>query len=152
MPTMRDFTFTIVGTGQDSPKIKQLVAMKNVKILDWVKYRKLPKLYADHKLSLGIFGSSEKAKSVFPNKVMESLRVGVPCISASCEIKDYFGSEIGVHLINETDSSALASAIEFMLNDEVNLRQKRKQALRLYSAPDDADQRNSRAAYELISN
>lgn len=129
MPSMNKFTFTIVGTGQDSPKIKQIVGMENVRILDWVEYQKLPELYADHKLSLGIFGSSEKAKSVFPNKIMESLRVGVPCISASREIKDYFGSEIGVELVPEKSANLLAEGIERLLTDDSYLKTKTSHSL-----------------------
>lgn len=124
MPSMSKFTFTIVGTGQDSPKISQIAGLENVKILDWVDYQKLPELYANHKLSLGIFGSSEKAKSVFPNKVMESLRVGVPCVTASMEIQEYFPENIGVQIVPEVNPQALALSIEAILSDKTLLEVK----------------------------
>lgn len=149
MPSMNKFTFTIVGTGQDSPKIKQIVGMENVKILDWVEYEKLPELYADHKLSLGIFGSSQKAESVFPNKIMESLRSGVPCISASGEIKDYFGTEIGVQLVPEKSSNVLAEEIERLLTDDSFLKTKTCESL-VFSSREGSDFDINYAAITLL--
>lgn len=149
MPSMSKFAFTIVGTGQDSPKISQIAGLENVKILDWVDYQKLPELYANHKLSLGIFGSSEKAKSVFPNKVMESLRVGVPCISASPEIQDFFGSKIGVHLAAHTNSNALAESIIFLLSDDGHLQMKSKQCL-VFSSRNGSDSGLSKDVTRLL--
>lgn len=150
MPSMNKFTFTIVGTGQDSPKIKQVVGMENVKILDWVEYQKLPDLYADHKLSLGIFGSSQKAKSVFPNKIMESLRVGVPCISASREIEDFFGSEIGVHILPEDNPQALALSIDSLLADKTFLRVKSLQSEE-FSMQDGSEKSLEKGVLNLLS-
>ena len=149
MPSMKKFTFTIVGMGQDGPKMKQIGAMENVSTLAWVDYEKLPEMYADHKLSLGIFGSSQKAKSVFPNKIMESLRVGVPCISASREISDHFRSEIGVELISAQSPNLLAERIEKLLVDDSYLKRKMSESL-IFSSREGSDFDISNSALMLF--
>lgn len=121
-PSLSRFQFSIVGSGQDSEILERLKTRDNVRLIPWVQYEDMPALIANHKVSLGHFGTSEKAKSVFPNKVMESLAVGVPCIAREGEISSEF-SEIGCHFIEPGNSAQLVTAIETLLSEESILRE-----------------------------
>lgn len=121
-PSLSRFQFTLVGSGQDSEILDRLKTRDNVRLIPWVQYEEIPALIANHKITLGHFGTSEKAKSVFPNKVAESLAVGVPCIAREGEISMEF-SDIGCHFIEPGNSAKLITAIETLLSEEAVLKE-----------------------------
>lgn len=110
------YTFTIVGTGQTIDEVRPLKSIQNVNYFNFIPYSQLPEVISSHRVSLGIFGTSEKAGSVFPNKVMESLYLGVPCITRSGEIESNFDA-IGCIFIPPGDSDALADQIAEVLEN-----------------------------------
>ncbi len=76
--------FRIIGRGQLSDEIHALVAklqLRNVEFIDWVPYEKLPEEIAAADLCLGIFGDTEKAQRVIPNKVFQALACSRPLLT-----------------------------------------------------------------------
>jgi glycosyltransferase involved in cell wall biosynthesis len=75
-----DLRFRIVGSGQLEPLLRQ--PPPNVQHVPWVDYPVLPQELRDAGCALGIFGTSEKARRVIPNKVFQALACGTPVVTA----------------------------------------------------------------------
>jgi len=92
--------FTLIGSVQDGPTVRRLVAglgLSNVTLIDWVDYERLAGWYADSDICLGIFGDSDQANRVVPNKVYQALAVGRAVITRdSSAIREMF--EVGEEL------------------------------------------------------
>jgi glycosyltransferase involved in cell wall biosynthesis len=76
--------WVIVGRGQETKKIQELAERNNISSLtfiDWIDYDKLPAAIANADVCLGVFGESEKAARVIPNKVFQIIAVGRPLIT-----------------------------------------------------------------------
>lgn len=74
----------IIGQGQEARKIRALLEampLPKVKWLPWVAYGELQQWLAQADVCLGIFGVSEKAAMVIPNKVFQILLSGKPVIT-----------------------------------------------------------------------
>lgn len=79
-------TWTLVGTGQDRAAVDQLVdRCPNVTKLDWVDPDLLPELVARHDVCLGIFGETDKALRVVPNKVFQGAATGAVIITSDTQ-------------------------------------------------------------------
>lgn len=126
-PRLSHLQLTLVGYGQDSENRKISTFDTNVKRLPQVPPESVPALLINHKLSLGVFGNSEKAASVFPNKVIESLMTSTPCITRKGEISENFG-DIGCFFINPGEPDELIEAILQMTNSRTILERYRKRA------------------------
>jgi glycosyltransferase involved in cell wall biosynthesis len=78
-----DIQFTIIGTGQDYLTCRRLAAdNKRVTWTDWVDSDRLPHVVADHDVCLGIFGTTNKARRVVPNKVYQGAASGCAVITS----------------------------------------------------------------------
>jgi glycosyltransferase involved in cell wall biosynthesis len=78
----------IIGTGQESQKVKALVASlnpTNLEQIDWIPYGDLIDWIQKADVCLGIFGNTEKAGRVIPNKVFQILASGRPVITRDSE-------------------------------------------------------------------
>ena len=74
---------TMIGQGQDEAATKQAAAAnQSVRWLDWVPAAELPALVAAHDVCLGIFGTSDKALRVVPNKVFQGAAAGCAVITS----------------------------------------------------------------------
>lgn len=76
--------WVIIGTGQEAPKIRQMLdqhPVKNLQWITWVNYEELNSWIQKADICLGIFGKSEKANRVIPNKVFQILACGKPLIT-----------------------------------------------------------------------
>jgi glycosyltransferase involved in cell wall biosynthesis len=66
---------------------------------------------------LGVFGESRKAYTVVPNKVVDALAFGIPCITGiSTGIKEFFDGKEDVICVEHTPE-ALATAIEHLMSE-----------------------------------
>jgi len=108
--------WTLIGRGQEADSIRAMldsVRLPKVRWIDWVDYDKLQNWIAEADLCLGIFGKSEKAANVIPNKVFQIVAMGRPLITRdSPAIRELLQPRRGcVYLVPEGDPEALAQAV-----------------------------------------
>jgi glycosyltransferase involved in cell wall biosynthesis len=106
----------LVGTGQEAGRIRKLLAedpLPKVRWTEWLDYAQLNLHLADADLCLGIFGTSEKAASVIPNKVFQIVAAGRPLITRdSPAIRELLTpSPPCAYLVPPGDARALADAV-----------------------------------------
>jgi glycosyltransferase involved in cell wall biosynthesis len=110
-----DIRFELIGRGQTYKSMQQLASeldLPNVTFCDLVPPAELPAVVARADICLGIFGLTDKASRVVPNKVYENLALGKPVITAETPaIWEAFTP--GEHLLTTSpgDHRALAEAI-----------------------------------------
>jgi glycosyltransferase involved in cell wall biosynthesis len=112
----RSIRFKLVGTGQEYRKARdlssELEADGVISWIDSVPYAELSDLIAGATICLGIFGTSDKANAVVPNKVFQYLSVGRPVISGDTPaMREWFTDGKNCLLVPPGDSAALAAAI-----------------------------------------
>jgi glycosyltransferase involved in cell wall biosynthesis len=75
-----ELRFRLVGSGQ----LEHLVCRRpaNVDWLPWVEYERLPAELHRAGCALGVFGTSDKAQRVIPNKAFQALACGTPLVTA----------------------------------------------------------------------
>jgi glycosyltransferase involved in cell wall biosynthesis len=108
--------FQLIGSGQEESRLRQLLAEKPLEHLDWVpwvEYDQLVDWIHRADVCLGIFGATEKAALVIPNKVFQILAAGSPLITRdSPAIRELVDDRTpGVTLVPPADPAALAAAI-----------------------------------------
>lgn len=106
----------IIGRGQEAAKARAMLAaepLPRLQWLDWVPYEKLAGHIHDADVCLGIFGTSDKAASVIPNKVFQILVAGNPLVTRDSPamrelVRDDYSD---IKLIEAGDARALADAL-----------------------------------------
>jgi len=106
----------LIGRGQDAGRIRAMLAAQPVPGMrwdDWVPYAGLLDAINGADICLGIFGSSDKAASVIPNKVFQVLAAGKPLLTReSPAMQELLGDGlVDVRLVPAADAAALAAAI-----------------------------------------
>jgi glycosyltransferase involved in cell wall biosynthesis len=104
-----ELRFRIVGSGQ----LEHLLAGRppNVQWVRWVDYERLPTELHAASCALGIFGTSDKAQRVIPNKAFQSLACGVPLVTADTPAARELLDEESALLVRPGDAAALAAAL-----------------------------------------
>ncbi len=107
--------WVLVGSGQEAGRIRALLAEApaNVEWIEWVAYDKLSEHVARADVCLGIFGDTDKAARVIPNKVFQVLSAGAPLITRdSPAIRELLSPDMpGVWLVPPADPEALLGAV-----------------------------------------
>ena len=106
----------LVGRGQDADRIRDMLAEQPLPKLrwdDWIPYPELVDAIGEADICLGIFGTSDKAASVIPNKVFQVLAAGRPLITRdSPAMRELVGNDPPcTRLVPAADPSALADAV-----------------------------------------
>ena len=106
----------IIGQGQEAPRIKQLIdqyARLNVDWIPWIPYEELNTWINRADICLGIFGATEKARMVIPNKVFQIVAAGKPLVTMdSPAIRELIDPDMsGVRLVPENNPEALSRAV-----------------------------------------
>lgn len=109
--------WTLVGSGQERNKIDKLLEQEgaaSITVVDWIDYARLPVAIAEADLCLGVFGESDKAARVIPNKVFQIIAVGRPLVTRdSPAIREIVTPETpGVWLVEPGSGAAIAAAVE----------------------------------------
>jgi len=106
----------IIGRGQEAGKIRQLLdtlSPKRIRWIEWVPYEELLDWIHKADVCLGIFGVSEKAARVIPNKVFQVLAAGKALVTRdSPAIRELLhDGDDNIRLIPPGDPTALAHAV-----------------------------------------
>ena len=127
--------FRIIGSGQEQAHIEALIEElqpANVAMQARVPLAELPREIASAQLCCGIFGTSEKAGRVVPNKVFECIAVGRPVVTADTPgIRSAFADD-EIALAPAGDAEALAQTIRKLLGDPAELERMAQAARRHY--------------------
>jgi glycosyltransferase involved in cell wall biosynthesis len=107
--------FRIIGSGQLDELLRE--PPLNVEHVPWLDYSLLPDEYANAGCALGVFGSSEKAQRVIPNKAFQALAVGTPLITASTPGAAELLRDGQDALLVEPTAEALVRAIRRLADD-----------------------------------
>jgi glycosyltransferase involved in cell wall biosynthesis len=126
-----DLRFRIVGSGQLEPLLRRRPA--NVEHVPWVEYERLPRELHRAGCALGVFGTSEKASRVIPNKVFQALACGVPVVTADTSgARELLVDDESALLVPPGDAPALAAAVRRLVEDPPLARRLAEGGLRAY--------------------
>ncbi|MBT4277897.1 glycosyltransferase [Candidatus Falkowbacteria bacterium] len=122
-----DVEFNIIGKGQTYKKIRKLaqdLSVNNINFIDYVPYEKLSEYMSKADVCLGIFGNTDKAKRVIPNKLYEALASGCPVITMeTLAAKEILENKKNVLFCKNNSSGDLANKILELKNNN-DLRDK----------------------------
>lgn len=110
--------WVIAGRGQEEKEVEaamRRLALESVVRKPWIPHEDLPGWIRRADLCLGIFGTTQKAGRVVPNKVYEIVAAGTPFVTADTPaMRDLL--ELGtcpcVHLVPAGDAGALADTVD----------------------------------------
>jgi glycosyltransferase involved in cell wall biosynthesis len=123
----KEIIFTLIGNGQmynDIVKYSENLRINNINFLPIITQDELRNKIVDSDLCLGIFGDTEKATRVIPNKVYQYLACGKPIITGDSKaIRELLEHNNNVYLCNFADSDELANSIKRLYEDQ-KLREK----------------------------
>jgi glycosyltransferase involved in cell wall biosynthesis len=112
-----EIRFTIVGSGQLEPLLGS--RPPNVEHVTWIEYDQLPRRLHAAGCALGIFGTSEKALRVIPNKVFQALASGTPVVtSGTPAARELLTDGENALLVPPGDAGALAEAVRRLAGDD----------------------------------
>jgi glycosyltransferase involved in cell wall biosynthesis len=100
----------LVGSGQLEPLLEQ--RPPNVDWIRWLEYDQLPRELHRAGAALGIFGVSDKAQRVIPNKAFQALACGTPLVTADTPAaRELLVDDESALLVPPGDPTALATAL-----------------------------------------
>ena len=112
--------FRLVGSGQDSEKVRKLAEqykLSNIEFIGRVSLVELNAYMAEADVVLGIFGDTPKAKRAIPNKVYEGMAVRRPVITMDTPaVREIFSDNEIVLVKNDPDS--IARSVLKLSNDK----------------------------------
>jgi len=113
------FRFVLAGEGQLSGALRAEIARRGLASVEWLGALSLPELRA-HTLAadicLGVFGGSDKAARVVPNKVYDALACGRPVVTAGTPgARELLHDGEDALLVPAGDGDALAAALRRLL-------------------------------------
>ncbi len=112
-----EIDWILIGSGQEEERIREMLTsepLPRLRWIPWVQYEELAKWIQEADVCLGIFGATEKAGRVIPNKVFQILAAGKPLITRDSPALRELVSEDqpGIFLIPPADERALLEAVE----------------------------------------
>jgi glycosyltransferase involved in cell wall biosynthesis len=111
-----ELLFRVIGSGQLEPLLDS--RPPNVEWVRWVDYGLLPRELYRAGCALGIFGTSEKARRVIPNKAFQALACGVPLVTADTPAaRELLVDGESAMLVPPGDPEALADALRRLTPD-----------------------------------
>ncbi len=111
-----EIDFRLVGSGQ----LEGLLAARppNVEHVPWIEYERLPAEIQRAGCSLGIFGTSDKAQRVIPNKAFQAIACAAPLVTADTPAaRELLVDEESALLVPPGDAKALAHAVRRLAAD-----------------------------------
>ena len=109
------FEFFLIGQGQMRHEIENLINkynLKNIILLDFMPYSELIANIKASDICLGIFGNTQKASSVIPNKIIDYLACKKPVITGyNQDLGQYFEHEKEIYYCKMADPKSLRDAL-----------------------------------------
>lgn len=108
--------WVLIGRGQEAKRIRQVLAEREIPRLEWLPWLDYDALVGQiHRadICLGIFGDTDKAARVIPNKVYQVLATGTPLVTRdSPAIRELLAADTpGLWLVPPADPGALLAAL-----------------------------------------
>jgi glycosyltransferase involved in cell wall biosynthesis len=122
---------TFIGSGQEADAVHQLVDdLPGIHWIEWVESDGLPAVVAAHDVCLGIFGTTDKALRVVPNKVYQGAAAGALIVTSDTapQRRTLGGAAV---LVPPGDAEALADALAGVAGDRALLKSGRRAAHQL---------------------
>lgn len=128
--------WVVIGRGQLEPLMREVVKEQGGKDeakkhqgraplewIEWVDYEALPAVIARASVCLGVFGASDKAARVIPNKLFQQLACGKSVITRASPAVDDLAARFPAALrtVPPADPQALADAVAAALADPAAL-------------------------------
>jgi glycosyltransferase involved in cell wall biosynthesis len=121
----------IVGSGQLDPLLHD--RPPNVEWIRWLEYAQLPDEYRSAAFALGVFGETEKAARVIPNKAFQALATATPLVTADTPAaRELLVDGQSALLVPSSDPNALAGALRGLRGDEALRRRLSQGGLAAY--------------------
>ncbi|OQA39083.1 MAG: Alpha-D-kanosaminyltransferase [Parcubacteria group bacterium ADurb.Bin316] len=117
----KDILFIMIGNGQEKKKalsIAKELNVNNISFLDSYSQPRLSDEIAKADVCLGIFGDTEKARRVIPNKVFECVAMKRTVITADTLAARELFKDNEVVFVKISDSKAIAEAILKLKKDK----------------------------------
>lgn len=134
LPHREDFHLLMVGNGQtrgEAMVIREALGLSDVEFVARLPHHEVLALAKKADLALGIFGDTEKATRVIPNKLLEAMACNVPVITGrNTATEEYFRDGEEVLYCRLGDAPDLAKTITRAQHDD-ELRTKVKKNARL---------------------
>jgi glycosyltransferase involved in cell wall biosynthesis len=116
--------WVIIGSGQDAERVQGLIdedPIPRLKWIPWVNYLELTHWISRSAICLGIFGDTDKAARVIPNKAFQILMSGKPLVTRdSAAIRELVEpGQPGIWLVPPADPDALMRAVREAVNATV---------------------------------
>jgi glycosyltransferase involved in cell wall biosynthesis len=112
-----ELPFRVVGNGQLAELLER--RPENVEWVPWVEYEQLAGELHAAGAALGIFGRSEKAERVIPNKAFQALACRTPLVTADTPAaRELLVDGASALLVPPGDAPALASALRLLAADD----------------------------------
>jgi hypothetical protein len=120
------FRFVLIGEGQLSAELRGEIAARGLTNVEWLGELPAAELRT-HTLAadvcLGVFGGSEKAARVVPNKVYDGLACGRPVVTADSDgAREWLRDGESALLTPAGDAVALAAALRRLLDERERAR------------------------------
>ncbi len=126
-----ELEITVAGTGQFEHLLRE--RPPNVDWIPWIDYERLGGAYRSALCALGIFGTSDKAARVIPNKVFQALACGAPVLTADTPAaRELLVDGESALLVPAGDPQALAEAMRRAAGDRALLDRIAEGGLRAY--------------------
>lgn len=110
----KDIEFELIGDGQEKNNILELAEELEIKNIDFknnISINELAERISQADVCLGIFGNTEKARRVIPNKVYECVAMNRPVITADTRaIRELFGGN-ELFLVDISNPRKIAEAV-----------------------------------------
>ena len=111
------------------------IGLANVTFEDWIPYAQLPDRIRRADVTLGIFGDSDKAARVIPNKAYQSLACGKPLVtrvSTAYPPELLSSADAGISWVAPNDPGALARAVAVIASAPQDLSARGRSARESY--------------------
>jgi glycosyltransferase involved in cell wall biosynthesis len=123
----------VIGSGQLEGLLES--RSPNVDWVPWVDYELLPAELHRAACALGVFGTSDKARRVIPNKAFQALACGVPLVTADTPAaRELLTDGVSALLVPPGDPEALADALQRVMTDPALARHLAEGGLAAYRA------------------